>query len=298
MVRLGSHVVGHQVGMGVDMIGGARSVDRAVRRGLSSFFAGRIAELVDCPDHELEWSERGLVRWRDGVLGTITRGAHLLEPKIRTTRLDLLTPQQRDQMRHRLQRWVQSQVTQLAVVVDEEASNEVRGLCYAVGRGMGCVPATQVKGQLKRLTKGDRKRLAKLRVRTGTQVVYAESLLDQSVVAVRAQLYAVWSEEALRSVPNGAPASFAHLGAPRPWIEAVGYVKLGRWALRVDVFEALAGSLRGVVRKGGNLSVTSLTDRLKMGQEDAVEVVRQLGYGAKSAADDVRVWRKQPGRRR
>jgi uncharacterized protein (DUF342 family) len=75
-------------------------------------------------------------------------------------------------------------------------------------------------------------------------------------------------------------------------------VKLGRWALRVDVFEALAGSLRGVVRKGGNLTATSLTDRLKMGLEDAVEVVRQLGYGAKSAGDQVKVWRKQANRRR
>ncbi|NCG19661.1 MAG: disulfide oxidoreductase [Rhodobacterales bacterium] len=298
VVRLGSHVVGHQVGMGVDIIGGIRSVDRAVRRGLSSFFAVRIAELVNCPDQELEWSERGFVRWRDGVLGTVTRGPHLLEPKIGAARLDLLTPSQRDQVRHRLQRWVQSQVAQVAVAVDSESSTVVRGLCYAVGRGMGCVPATTVRAQLKRLTKSDRKWLAKLRVRTGTQVVYAESLLTQPLVAVRAQLYAVWSEEALRSVPNGAPSSFAHLGAPQAWIEAVGYLKLGRWALRVDVFEALAGSLRGVVRKGGNLSGSGLTNRLKMGKEDAVEVIRQLGYGAKSAGEEVQVWRKQSRRRR
>jgi ATP-dependent RNA helicase SUPV3L1/SUV3 len=124
-----------------------------------------------------------------------------------------------------------------------------RGLVFQLGEAMGSMPAREVAALRAALGAADRKALARLGVRLGTETVYFDALLKPREAALRGLLWAVRSGAVVPAVPRG-PSAWRDEAVSDEAYAAMGYRVLGPRVLRVDRLEMLAAATRRLARRG------------------------------------------------
>jgi ATP-dependent RNA helicase SUPV3L1/SUV3 len=286
VVRAGGEVVGQLDGLRFTPAPGLRTADRAVRRalirGLASEVERRVQRCVEAPHEAFTVDAQRMVVWEGAPVAHLEPGPHPLEPRLAVLRLELLGAGARERISRRMTAWLRDLVGRVTEPLDRPEADALsvagKGLIYAVGRGLGSVPRHTVEEQIAALAPEDRKNIARLDVRIGTAAVYVASLLRPPGMAARGLLWNVWSGS-LVAVPEGAPASVAAAGAPKPFWEAIGYRVLGPRAVRVDMVERVASRMRELGRAGGEPE--DVISWLGCTREELPVVLRALGWERK-----------------
>ncbi|HYM03128.1 MAG TPA: helicase-related protein [Stellaceae bacterium] len=263
--------------------GEAKTLLAAANRVLRGEIAVRAKQLTAAPDGEFTLESGGALVWRSGIVGRLVPGDTALTPRVETLPGDYLEGDLREAVRRRLADFVQATVRHGLAVLhrasEVELSGPARGLVFRLGEALGSLPAANVASQRAALTAGDRKALAKLGLRFGTESVYYEALLKPRVAALRALLWGIWHGEPAPAVPAGSSekrqASIAEAA-----YDAVGYRVLGPRVLRLDRVERMAAALRKLARQGPFAATPSLAALAGCAVEDLARVVPALGYRA------------------
>ena len=185
-----------------------------------------------------------------------------------------------------------------------ELDGPARGLVFQLCEALGTLPAKAAAAQCAALRRGDRKALARLGVRLGTETIYLEGALKRDAAEFASMLWAVKQGAPAPALPSGA-------AAPRdPEISetayaAMGYRVVGPRILRVDRLERLAAMARQLARSGpfgpvaelAALGGGSIEDLAAMLSALSYRVVRQEGgvtFHARRAAKARRRKRRSP----
>ncbi|MBC7136082.1 MAG: disulfide oxidoreductase, partial [Oceanibaculum nanhaiense] len=180
-----------------------------------------------------------------------------LKPRLEALGDDLLTPALRDRVETRLTAWLTATIGQalgpLAKALAADVSGTARGLIFQLGEGLGSLPVAPLAPTLKLLQEADRKALARLGVRFGTEAVFFPALLKPKAVALRAVLWSVHTNA--RPIPHPPPAGRVsvpaeELEAPEGFVPAIGYMAVGPRLLRLDMAERIAATARRLLREG------------------------------------------------
>jgi ATP-dependent RNA helicase SUPV3L1/SUV3 len=124
---------------------------------------------------------------------------------------------------------------------------------YQLVDALGCLPATNVAGQVAALKPAERKALSRLGVRFGTESLYFEPLLRTDTMRFQALL---WGARQARPVPRLPSARRLSKpievdpGLPPSFYAAIGLRVLEGVALRPDRLERLAAAARRLARQG------------------------------------------------
>jgi ATP-dependent RNA helicase SUPV3L1/SUV3 len=288
-VKVEGHYVGRLDGFrfipddsGADL-GQRRTLLAAANRVLRGETARRAHELTRAPDGEFELASDGAIAWRGGAVGRLLPGESVLAPRVETLPGDFLEGHLRDDVRQRLAAFVMGAVRRglgaLFRAREAELAGPARGLVYQLGEALGSLPARAVAPLCAALSKPDRKTLARLGVRLGTETIYFDPLLRSKAARLRGLLWAVESGARPPLAPEGAavPRDPAVCDAA---YEAMGYRVLGALALRVDRVERLAAAARGLARQGPFAATPALAEIAGAGVDDLGALLAGLGYRA------------------
>jgi len=168
--------------------------------------------------------------------------------------------------------------------LDAELGGAARGLVFRLGEALGSLPAAEVAGQRAALDAADRKALARLGLRFGTETVYLDGLLKPRAAALKALLWSVWRGAPAPAAPRGV-AEARDLDISEAAYAAMGYRVLGPRILRVDRVERLAAAMRRLARQGPFGATPALAAQAGCAVDELALVLPALGYRAVLGAD-------------
>jgi ATP-dependent RNA helicase SUPV3L1/SUV3 len=294
-VSVGPEPIGHLAGFEFRVDQSARLADKrlllaAAERRLGEELDRRAKSLVEAEDgaFNLGAEENGgiAVSWNGQVLARLAPGRTLLEPALRTSRaLDRLSTHSRGALRHRLERWVETQIAHelralaklSAVAADPASSSGVRALSAMLADAGGALPRKAVLGAISHLEQADRHALHRLKVRLGPLDVFIPALLKPSAQYWRAALIAVRSGTPMPALRAAGAATLGPDADPRG--AALAYRRLGREWLRIDLADRLASHARKVRSAGGDDPVDlPLATSLGLTEEAIARLMAEVGF--------------------
>lgn len=241
----------------------------ALARALAPLVGERVEALVAGPA-EFVLDDELRVSWQGGAFARLVAGSGPHEPAVRMLRNPLLAPGAALRVGRKVEAWLRDWLADLfAPLRAPEARPAVRGVLYSLERELGMVSAAGL--ALDELTSADRRELARLGVRIGVRYVWSEPLLARGVD--RARLHAAFVGLGQAPPPLAGPVVFGRTDVAA--LAALGAVKVGPAALRVDVAERVAATLRSLARTGDFVLPASLAEELGPA---AAEVVAGFGY--------------------
>jgi len=212
----------------------------------------RVQRLVEDSDDAFVVDSAGRIHWQGGPIASLEAGPTPAEPGIEVLPSPLLGPGARGRVERRLTAWVRDRVEGLAAPLRRgEArglSEEGQALVALLVAWLGVVHRSAAPGSL---SGKDRKQLARLGVRLGTQAVYCGELIGGDTLSLRALLaYVHFAVRPIPRPPDGGAVSIPMDEArPKALYAAMGFVPQGPLAVRADMAERLAARLRELARE-------------------------------------------------
>lgn len=277
------------------------AANRAVREAIGA----RIAALAGSDDEAFALDRAGgQIVWQDAPVARIVAGPDILHPLVEVLPSDLLDVPSREDMRVRLQGWLDAtlgaELAPLFALAQVPLAGPARGLAFRLCEGLGC--AARVKGDdpANHLSEDDRKALARAGVRIGVTSAYLTALLKGRVLELKAMLYRVYAPDgaSLTDLPDGGATAM-----PRSeliddgWYLALGFCPAGPVAVRADELERLMASVRRGT-KGGEFTVSpDLLSRIDATADVFARMIRSFGYAVRDDEDAIKVTRRAAKRR-
>ena len=224
----------------------ARRVTAAVADDDDAFALGLAPGREDAP----RWGE---IAWRGAAVARLGRGDAPLKPQIALIGEDHLSAAQRERLRRRLQSWLDRclvlEAGPLCSLGDAALGGPARGIAFALGEALGCMPRRALAPQIAALDDAGRRGLAQAGVRLGALSVFMPAMLKPSRMRCTGLLWWAWSG-AVRPppVPGSAVTVERDTTVPDACYAALGLVPLGSLVVRADIAERLAARLRKAAR--------------------------------------------------
>ncbi|MEO1513278.1 MAG: hypothetical protein AAFU70_14490, partial [Planctomycetota bacterium] len=234
-------------------------------------------------------------------IARLTGGGELMHPdvKIHCDRPVGAGGQQR--MLRRLRAWVRDVVEDLRGELPEPASPATRGLRYVLEQRLGTVSRSGASDSMSAMDEADRRALGGLTF--GRRHIYAAALLTPASLRQRWMLYAAKFGRPLSPAGFGRPSFAIAVKTEDAELEAGGYGRVGRYAVRVDVLDRVVRRVEKAARKAEGATFDlpeELPALLGLDPDDAEGVVIALGFPREAEGFVVkrRSRRSRRGRRR
>jgi ATP-dependent RNA helicase SUPV3L1/SUV3 len=269
---------------------GARAVSAAARAALKPEIAERITQLAAAPDGEFDLDGNAQITWRGAPVAGLQAGPLPLQPLVEILPSEWIDAEARRTLEIRLSAWLAARIAALfgplLPLPAAELSGPVRGLLFQLAEQLGSVPRAKTASPVDKLTEEERRILARLGVRFGTESLFLPALLKPEAQRWRAALWCLHRGQPQMAPP---PPGRVSLPADHPaaYYEAVGYRRLGKLALRLDMLERFAAELRKLARSGPISPPAAWMSQLGIGPEDMSQLIEAMGYKPKRDGDIV-----------
>jgi len=274
-----------------------RALRTAANRVLAREISRRAVKLAAAEGDAVSWRDDDLLWWEGAPVARLGQGTTSLEPRVEILPIDHLDGALRERCRHQLQTWLRAHIkTGLSPLLKLSAAKfegAARGLVFQLVEALGILPRDQVADMLADLTPKDRAQLHRLGVRLGYRDVFMPTLLRPARMLVRNHLWhlahpkqgqpAPLMPEAGRVTVTLSPSS---PDAQREsYLATVGFRPVGDFAVRVDIFDRLAG-LAHTAAKGGAFPIShEMLSLLGRGREAMDQLLLELGYKGEGAIE-------------
>jgi ATP-dependent RNA helicase SUPV3L1/SUV3 len=286
--------------------GETRLLKQAAVQALTTEVTARAISLATTADTELRLSRQGDIVWQGHAIGKLHGGDARFKPRVEVLADDILPPGLREDVRQRLQKFVERTINAaleplLKLEEAEGLEGATRGLAYRLAENFGVLPRDEVAAEVKALSQEDRARLRTHGVRFGAHTLFLPALLKPAPTEIRMLLW--WLEQLKAATvsgpvpslpPNGLTSMLADTAMPQGFYRMGGYRVSGRRAVRVDMLERLADMIRdrlfwkpripeeqrpqGSVEGGGFTVVPDMMSIVGCSGEDFQDILTSLGY--------------------
>ncbi len=226
----------------------------AARSALGGVVSSRVERLLAADDDAFQLDATGQIVWEDHPVARVVGGNELLLPDVSVLQLDLLDSHGRTRIHAFLVGWIRRHIEGLlscfARVDDVHLKPPARAVRYQLQQRLGVVRKRDVAQDIGRLSPLDRRNLARMDVRIGTEFVYADGLIKPDAMVTKAVIWCAFQKQKKVPVLPPAGAVSVPVSGSRAFLEMLGFVPLGARALRVDQVERLLMLLRQGLRDG------------------------------------------------
>ncbi len=285
----------------------------AARKILPREIERRVRELLMSDNAAFKFNNDASILWQNNKVATLLNGEDIYSPKININNYELLSDEQIKQIELRIGEAVQKNIRDILSesinlekpvldylkVLDKEKQNtdieneenkevddnnslsgKALGIAYQVYEGLGSAKTVNLSMSVNNLSENDKRNLARLGLRLGIETIYLPNLLKPVPVKLRALLWSVFNQNfPLNALPpDGRVSVIIDPDANHEYYRAIGFVPLGKLALRADIAERLSALIRVEARKGKfkiNDTMLSIAGSTKIQME---EVLYDMGY--------------------
>ena len=219
----------------------ARIVRSAANRALAREIGNRAAKAAGAEDGVFDWKDDDRLWWDGSPLVRLLPGTHVLQPRVDLLPADHLDGQLRENLRRRLQHWLDGHIAgtlpALVRLHRHEASGPVRGILYQLVEHLGLLDRARVEELCRLLDKPQRAKLHALGVRMGYCDIFLKGSQRPDRSRLRARLWQIHhGQQADAELPAPERAS-TPLVEPMPsddLLGACGFRRFGRLAVRAS----------------------------------------------------------------
>ncbi len=290
-VEVDGHAVGRLEGLRFAMAATEaeaerRAVAMAARRVVGHTLRKRVAALLDDRAEAFALAADGRVLWQGEAVGRLAAGATPLRPSLRPLWDESIVNGTATALRQRLEGFVDERITTAleplarleALHRAADAPAAVRGLAFLLLEGLGTADAADAGELVAALDDAGRQRLADAGVRFGVHAIYVQALLRQEPLRLRRLLWQLHHPHEPLPHP-GATSLVADPRVGAAGYRAIGYRLLRGHALRVDIAERLAQTLRQGTRDGRAYTPgAELGGLTGLKRHELDTVIQALGY--------------------
>ena len=181
-----------------------------------------------------------------------------------------------------------------------EVASPARGILFQIQENLGIVLQKNVKNLLKNLSETDRKRLSKLGLRFGTEILYFPELLKPKATELLSVLWRVSnsSKNSLNMPKGGQVTIQREQSVAAEYYNAIGFIPLGKRAVRADILERVAVALRRQSRKQPFVLEETILSLLGLGYDETALILRAMGYIEEKSASGERLLKRANKKRK
>lgn len=275
------------------------AANNAVRESIGA----RIAALAGSQDDAFVLDHAsGQIKWQDAPVARIATGADILHPAVEVLPSELFDAPQREEVRKRLQGWLDAHLgTELAplfVLAQGEFSGAARGLAFLLGEGLGCALRARGDDPGAHLSDDDKKAIAKAGVRIGVATAYLPAMLKGRVMALKAMLFRICHGTDQALPDGGATAMTRSELVDDNWYLSLGFCPAGPIAIRADELERLLAALRRGTKEGEFAVNPDILSRIDAPADVFARMLRSQGYDVREEDDGIKVTRRPRAKRK
>jgi ATP-dependent RNA helicase SUPV3L1/SUV3 len=286
----------------------ARLLKTASLAAVTEEIGKRAKALAMTKDTDLKLLRSGEIMWAENAVGRVLAADHALRPRVDVLADDVLQGQNREEVRERLQKFVDRYIASMLeplVKLEEAEGFEplARGMAFRIVEHFGVLPRESVMEEVKALTQDDRAKLRGLGARFGAFHIFLPALLKPAATDLRLLLWWLQKTKAEAaagqvSAPpaNGLTSTLADPTKPQGFYAICGYRVCGKRAVRVDMLERLADLIRdrvfwkpriaeemrpaGAFEGGGFTVVSDMMSLVGCSGEEFEDILTNLGFRA------------------
>ncbi len=285
----------------------------AARKILPREIERRVRELLMSDNAAFKFNNDASILWQNNKVATLLNSEDIYSPKININNYELLSDEQIKQIELRISEAVQKNIRDILsesinlekpvldnlkvsdkekqiTDIENEGNKEIDdnnslsgkalGIAYQVYEGLGSAKTVNLSMSVNNLSENDKRNLARLGLRLGIETIYLPNLLKPASVKLRALLWSVFNQNfPLNALPpDGRVSVIIDPDVNHEYYRAIGFVPLGKLALRADIAERLSALIRVEARKGKfkiNDAMLSIAGSTKIQME---EVLYDMGY--------------------
>jgi ATP-dependent RNA helicase SUPV3L1/SUV3 len=287
----------------------AKALRGAATRALAAEFEARAERFSAAVDESLALANDGSVRWLGEVVGKLSAGDRLTEPRIRLLADDQLSAAAREKVEKRLSTWIAAHVRKhlgplFALEEAPEVTGVARGIAYQAAEALGVLERGRVAEEMRQIDPEARGKLRALGLRFGAYHIYVPALMKPAPRTLAAQLWALRHggpdlaglDDIAHLAASGRTSIPADPAIDKGLYRAAGFRVCGTRAVRVDILERLADLIRpaiayrpgvtqgdppaGAADGDGFVVSVQMTSLVGCSGEDFASILRSLGYAS------------------
>jgi ATP-dependent RNA helicase SUPV3L1/SUV3 len=260
-----------------------KAIQQAARRALGPEIKRRVQALETASQSQITLSATGFIQFDSALIAHVSRGLEILSPSVEPVPSDLLDVDAYERISRRLKVWSQHHIAMnlKSLILARKAKLEgaARGLVFQLAENLGSLRRKAAKSQIDALTKEDRKRLRSLGIIIGRVGIYFPALLKPAPAQILGLLWVLWNApDAPPEAPHPGRVSLPSDEFPAGYLDAIGYHRAGRLAVRLDIFERIAAHAWKLGYKGSFVADTQLLSLAGCGIEDMETILKEIGF--------------------
>jgi ATP-dependent RNA helicase SUPV3L1/SUV3 len=237
------------------------------------------------------------VVWEGAPVATVHHSGALFAPRVKLVSNTLLEGENAELVQSKIQEWLDTRITEkldpivrLAQELNGEAeapegaaplTGLARGIAYRLLENYGAMARTEIDNDLRQIDQEARKGLRRFGIRIGASSLYIPILLKPHATELRLMMWAMEKEiSALPGIPTpGMVWTETEETAPDAFYELAGFRVAGKKAVRMDMLERLADTVRPLGQEQGWFEVTpEIMGLVGLSGEDFANVMKAAGY--------------------
>ncbi|MBI29009.1 MAG: hypothetical protein CFH21_00248 [Alphaproteobacteria bacterium MarineAlpha5_Bin11] len=258
----------------------------------------RVSNLLKAPDDafnlgdisKMHMGEQINIYWGGEAVAYLEKGKNVFSPNVNILNSDLLEHNDRQKIKKRLQDYIENKIGTILNPINRDTnfiseSSVVRSVAYNLFHDLGCSKKSKFLSQISKLSDSERKELSNLGVRTGIEYFYIPNFMKKNSIELKAFLWKIYhsfSKEYQFPLPKDGRVYFDikdNLGdLPLHYWNSIGYLKIRKIAVRVDIFERLSFLVRQKNKLGPFSASPELMNLLGCTIEKLQDILLFLNY--------------------
>lgn len=237
-----------------------------------------------------------LLKWRGQTVAEVTAGDDIYVPRVQLLPNTLLDGPLAQQVQERLNNWLKSHIATLLEplvklrdilraqakgTAEVALDGQARAVAYRIVEALGILPRSEVIQEVRALDQNIRRGLRQYGIRFSANYIFMSAMLKPAPTDLRLALWAMSNGQT--ALPQRPTPGLVHIETEKrvPYIfyQMAGFRTVGHHAVRIDMMERLADSVRPLGQDGQAFTVSpDLMGLVGASGDDFAAIMRALGY--------------------
>ncbi len=243
---------------------------------------------------EINFNKNINIYWGEEIIGYLTKGSTISTPIAEALNTEYVNSENRLLISAKLQKWIDESIKVLLWPLKEDdnknISANIRAIKFNVFENLGTLPIEKFSAFIKNISPEDKNIISKLGIRIGATYFFVPNFLKKAPMELSALLWCLFNDykfEGPVPLPKDGRVSFKIQNEMKnEYWPTIGYIKIKKFALRVDVFERIFFIARQKIKNGPFLDSSDLMNPVGCDRNQLRDILIFCGFSALKLNND------------
>ena len=274
-----------------------------VKRKIRSMIQEKIKDFIKAPSdsislgkiESLDLKDKINLYWGDESIGILKKGENIFSPIVEVFNSENLEIDQKQMITNKLQKWIDEKIAIILKplkddIQSETSSSDLRSITYNLFNSLGSMPVDSFKDDIKKLTDEKKSIISKLGIRIGVKYFFMPNFMKKDAIELKSILWRIYNNKNILGkfpLPKDGRVSFVtELNMPDDYWQAIGYLCINNFAVRIDVFERIFFLARKKIKFGPFLESSELMNPIGCGLAQLANLLEFCGISNINIGND------------